>query len=51
MTTPWAQVIGLAGATAGLQQRAALLCFWLALVGVLTLASGRRRRLRARRIR
>ena len=51
MTTPWAQVIGLAGTTTGLQQRAALLCLWLAMVCVLALASDRRRRLRARRIR
>ena len=41
MTTPWTQTLGLAGAQAGLQQRAALFCLWLALVLFLSLATWR----------
>jgi len=41
MRTSWAEAIGLAGPTIGLQQRAALICLWLAMVCVLVIATGR----------
>ena len=41
MRTSWAQAIGLAGPTVGLQQRAALLCLWEAMVCVLVIATDR----------
>ncbi len=41
MRASWTQAIGMAGASIGLQQRAALLCLWLAVVCVLVIASGK----------
>ena len=41
MTTPWTEAVGMAGAYLGLQQRASLLCLWVAMVLFLAVAARR----------
>ena len=41
MTTAWTRAIGIEAPATGLQQRASLLCLWLAMVCVLVIATGR----------